>query len=103
MPPSWVCTSPFAVNTTVGVQDLVTVPISSELKSFLLIMCTDAPESSTNSRSSGLFEVIRCRHYLCFTRNFERSFVRILELVNVFRQIPRCFAGASFLVQGLLM
>ena len=30
---------------------------SSELKSFLLITCTDAPESTSNSRSSGLFEV----------------------------------------------
>ena len=30
--------------------------ISSELDSFLLIMCIDAPESTTNSLSSGLFE-----------------------------------------------
>ena len=30
---------------------------SSELNSFLLIMCIDASESTTNSRSSGLFEV----------------------------------------------
>ena len=30
---------------------------SSELKSFLLRMCTEAPESTTNSRSSGDFEV----------------------------------------------
>ena len=41
----------------------------------------------------------KCRHYLCFTRNIKRSFVRILELVNDFRQIPTCFAGASFLMQ----
>ena len=41
----------------------------------------------------------KCRHYLCFTWNIKRSFVRILELVNDFRQIPTCFAGASFLVQ----
>ena len=54
---SWFCTSPFAIYTTVGVLDLFTVPNSSELDSFLLIMCIDAPESTTNSRSSGLVEV----------------------------------------------
>ena len=30
--------------------------IAFELNSFLLIMCIDAPESTTNSHSSGLFE-----------------------------------------------
>ena len=30
---------------------------SHELESFLLIMCTDTPESTANSCSSGLFEV----------------------------------------------
>ena len=45
----------------------------------------------------------RCRHYLCFNRSTERSSDRILELVSVFRHFPRCFAGASFWVQGLLM
>ena len=64
-------------------------------------MCIDAPESTTNSRSFGLVEV--GRHYLCLNRSIERGSVRILELVNMFRQISRCFAGASFLVQGLLM
>ena len=55
---SWVCTSPLAVNTTVGVLDLLNVcPSLSELKSFLLSMCIDAPESITNSRSTGVFEV----------------------------------------------
>ena len=53
---SWVCTYPLAVNTTAGFLDLFTVPISSELKSFLLSMCIDAPGSTTNSRSSGFFE-----------------------------------------------
>ena len=33
------------------------VSISSELKSLLLSMCVDASESTTNSRSSGDFEV----------------------------------------------
>ena len=40
--------------TIVGLHDLVKVSISVLLKSFLLIMCIDAPESTTNSRSPGL-------------------------------------------------
>ena len=35
-------------------HDFVKVSISASLKSFLLIMCIDAPESTTNSLSSGL-------------------------------------------------
>ena len=50
---SCVCTSPLAVMTIVGLHDFVKVSISAEFKSFLLIMCIDAPESTTNSRSSG--------------------------------------------------
>ena len=38
----------------VELHDFVKVSISASLKSFLLIMCIDAPESTTNSRSSGL-------------------------------------------------
>ena len=51
---SCVCTSQLAVMTIVGLHDFVKVSISALLKSFLLIMCIDAPESTTNSRSSGL-------------------------------------------------
>ena len=51
---SCVCTSPLAVMTVVGLHDFVKVSMSASLKSFLLIMCIDAPESTTNSRSSGL-------------------------------------------------
>ena len=51
---SCVCTSPLAVMTIEGLHDFVKVSISAEFKSFLLIMCIDAPESTTNSRSSGL-------------------------------------------------
>ena len=51
---SCVCTYPLAVMTIVGLHDFVKVSISASLKSFLLIMCIDAPESTTNSRSSGL-------------------------------------------------
>ena len=38
----------------VGLHDFVKVSISASLKSFLLIICIDAPESTTNSRSSGV-------------------------------------------------
>ena len=37
----------------VGQHDFVTVSISALFKSFLLIICFDAPDSTTNSRSSG--------------------------------------------------
>ena len=40
--------------TVVGLLDVVTVSNSVEFQSFLLIMCIDAPESTTNSLSSGL-------------------------------------------------
>ena len=46
-------TSPLAVMTIVGLHDFVKVSISASLRSFLLIMCIDAPESTTNSLSSG--------------------------------------------------
>ena len=98
---SWVCTSSLAVNTTVGVLDLVTVSISSELNSFLLIMCIDAPESTTNSRSSGLVEVGAGITFA--SREYRTWFCPNSWACNYFRQTPRCFAGASFLVQGLLM
>ena len=40
--------------TFVGLHGFVKVSISASFKSFLLIICIDAPESTTNSRSSGL-------------------------------------------------
>ena len=40
--------------TVVGLIDVVKVSIFGECKSFLLIMCIDAPKSTTNSLSSGL-------------------------------------------------
>ena len=50
-----------AVMTVVGLHDFVKVSISASLRSFLLIMCIDAPESTTNSLSSG-FNVDAGRH-----------------------------------------
>ena len=58
---SCVCTSPLAVMTIEGLHDFVKVSISALLKSFLLIMCIDAPESTTNSLSSG-FNVDAGKH-----------------------------------------
>ena len=51
---SCVCTSPLAVMTVVGLLDVVKESISAEFKSFMLITRIDAPESTTNSLSSGL-------------------------------------------------
>ena len=51
---SCVCTSPLAVMTIVGLHDFVKVSNAAEFKSFLLIMCIDAPGSTTKSLSSGL-------------------------------------------------
>ena len=51
---SCVCTCPLAVMTIVGRLEFVKVSISASLKSLLLIMCIDAPESKTNSLSSSL-------------------------------------------------
>ena len=51
---SCVCTSPLAVMSVAGLHDVAIVSISAEFKSFLLIICIDAPESTTNSLSSGL-------------------------------------------------
>ena len=50
---SLVCTSPLAVITVVGILDVFMVCNSAELKSFLLTICILAPESTTNSLSSG--------------------------------------------------
>ena len=78
---SFVCTSPLAVTTVIGLLDVVKVSISEEFKSFLLIMCIDAPDSTTNSLSSGLIVDGEGRHQfsiseknvvLCFSLNFRR-------------------------------
>ena len=73
---SCICTSPLAVMTVVGLHDFVKVSISAEFKSFLLIICIDAPKSTTISLSSGLrFDAGR----------------------HTFGQLPRCFAGTLLL------
>ena len=51
---SFVCTCPLTDMTIVGLHDFVKVSFSASLKSFFFIICIDAPESTTNSRSSSL-------------------------------------------------
>ena len=72
-----------AVKTVVGLLDVVTVSNLAEFKSFLLIMCIDAPESTTNSLSSGLGFDGAGRHHFsegeknvvsCFSFNFRIFF-----------------------------
>ena len=53
---SFVWTSPLAVTTVMGDPDLLSVSNSPELKSFLLNICTEAPESITNRLSSGFVQ-----------------------------------------------
>ena len=135
MPSSWVCTSPWAVNTTVGFWTFSLCPslLSSNLfcsacTSMLLNQprilvpleilkqalaspwfqkeCHHVHWFSWIDYEFSLFWSLRsdrCRHPLNFTRSFKFSFSQMLELVNMFRQVPCRFAGASFLVRGGLM
>ena len=68
----------------------------SEFKTFLLIMCIDAPESTTNSLSSGLRVDGAGRHQfwegeknavLCFS----------FQISDIFGQPPRSFTSTSLL------
>ena len=58
-------------------------PVHLSLKLFLLSMCIEAPESTTNSRSLRDFEV-GAGVAQASIDELKRSFVRILELVNTF-------------------
>ena len=66
---------------------------------YVLSICMKVLESTTNSRSSGYFWSGRWRCPGSKGR-VKCSFVRTLELVNIFRQVHLCFAGASFLLHG---
>ena len=90
---SCVCISPLAVITVVGLHDFVKVSISALLRSFLLIMCIDAPESTTNSLSSG-FNVDAGRHLFS---GDEKNVALSSSFKHIFGQIPRCFAGTLLL------
>ena len=71
------------------------------LSLFLLMMCTDAPESTTNSRTSGFFEVGAGINLA--SMGVENLALPAFLSFKYFRQITCYSAGASFLVQGLLM
>ena len=100
MASSCVCTSPLAVLTIVRQHDFVKVSISASLKSFLLIMCIDAPESTTNSRSSG-FNVDASRHL--FSEGEKNVALLAPLFLYTFGQLPRCFAGTLLLPLCLLL
>ena len=86
----------FRVTTSVEFLDLPKVCSSSELKTFLLSMCIDAPESTTNSRSSVDFEANAC--ILLASIEEKRSFVSILELVcKTVSPNPMLLCGRTFL------
>ena len=93
-----ICISKLAVSTTVQVLDLRKVWNSSELNCFLFIMCSDAPELTTKSRSSGLVE-LGAGITFASLGVYDVALSEFLSL-KFFRQIPCCFAGESFLDQN---
>ena len=98
---SCVCTSPLGVMTIVGLHDFIKVSISALLKSFLLIICIDAPESTTNSRSSSL-RVDAGRHL--FSEGEKNVALSCsFNFLHTLGQLPRCFAGTLLLPLCLLL
>ena len=79
--------------------DLRRVSCSPEIKSFLLSMRIDAPESTTHSRSSGFFKR-GYQHYPCFVTTVELGLFLVFELRDTFHQVPCFSADASFLLTG---
>ena len=87
--------------TIVGLRDFVKISISASLKSFLLIMCIDAPESTTNSLSSS-FNVDAGRHQ--FSEGEKNVALSCsFNFQHTFGQPPRCFAGTLLLPFCLLV
>ena len=82
--------------TVVGLYDFVKVSISASFKSFLLIICIDGPESTTNSRSSGS-RFDEGRHLFSEGEKNVALFFSINLLGYIFGQLPRCFTGTSLL------
>ena len=99
---SFVCASPLAVSNTVGFSG------SSQSINFIWAQVPFAHHVHWYSWIDYEFSLLwslrsGCRHYPCFNRSIKRSFVRILELVNIFAKSHASYsAGASFLLQGLL-
>ena len=92
---SFVWTSPFAVTTVVGVLNGRNVSISTGLKSLLLSICKEAPESTTNIRSSGDFEIILAPLLPQENKNVVLSL--FFELVKCFSPSPTLLCGPNSL------
>ena len=98
----FVCISPLAVITVVGLVDVVMVSNSAELRSFLMIFYILAPESTTNSLSSGSFaEALGRTHFSC--KREECSLVFLFEFVHVFGKVPCHASGTSLFSFSLFM
>ena len=82
--------------TVVGLLDVVKVSNSAEFKSFLLIVCIDAPDSTINSLSSGLRVDGAGRHQ--FSEG-EKNAVSVFSFIfrYILGQLPNCFTGTSLL------
>ena len=70
---------------------------SSELNSFLLIMCIDAPESTTNSRTPGLLEVGAS---ITLASIFSKSHASLRALLS-WCKVSSCDLASNFGAQGL--
>ena len=84
-----------------GFLDLRRVSSSPELESLLLSVCSDAPQSITNSRVCGLFEE---GAFITQASEGESNGASSLcfELKDIVRQVPCFSAGASFLWKSFL-
>ena len=82
-------------------HDFVKVSTSASLKSFLLIMCIDAPESTTNSLSSGLRVDASTHLFSESEKNVALSCS--FNFNTLFGQLQRCFAGTLLLPLCLLL
>ena len=82
--------------TVVGLFDVVKVSNSAEFKSFLLIMCIDAPESATNSLSSGPRVDGAGRHQFSDGEKNVALFFSF-NFYDIFGQPERCCTGTLLL------
>ena len=84
---SFLCTSQLAVTTTLGVLDLRRISFHLSSSPLLLSMCIDW-SSGINHEFSFFWRFWSGRR-VCpgFNRRVKRSFVRILQLANIFRQV----------------
>ena len=82
-----VCTSPLAVTTVVGLLDVLMASNSAGLRSFSQTICILAPESTTNSLSSGsLAEALGSTHSSVGEKNVALSFALSLHIYMAISQ-----------------